>query len=210
MQLDLLRTSAVRLWVGESGATHFCCSDELNKRRQFVAFVLTLCFKRSSRRTLPRLNVVHILTHGSAEEDSETLTLAQTNTSSSGHGNNRVAFIIIVEGDRGWAIFDESAKKDDEVFRMAVADLNLNNEILETEKITVSVEFVDGNNPFQAVQEALLAAVKLCLPTMPVSFITLLVIKIPSCWHLEYCINITSIRSQGKQSQQTSNKREKK
>ncbi|KAL1269782.1 hypothetical protein QQF64_032071 [Cirrhinus molitorella] len=51
------------------------------------------------------------------------------------------------------AIFDESAKKDDEVFRMAVADLNLNNEILETEKITVSVEFVDGNNPFQAVQE---------------------------------------------------------
>ncbi|XP_062398953.1 LOW QUALITY PROTEIN: glutamate receptor ionotropic, delta-2 [Sardina pilchardus] len=52
------------------------------------------------------------------------------------------------------AIFDESAKKDDEVFRLAVADLNLNNEILETEKITVSVEFVDGNNPFQAVQEA--------------------------------------------------------
>ncbi|XP_049341541.1 glutamate receptor ionotropic, delta-2 isoform X2 [Astyanax mexicanus] len=52
------------------------------------------------------------------------------------------------------AIFDETAKKDDEVFRMAVADLNLNNEILETEKITISVEFVDGNNPFQAVQEA--------------------------------------------------------
>uniref|UniRef100_A0A3B5QGV3 Glutamate receptor n=1 Tax=Xiphophorus maculatus TaxID=8083 RepID=A0A3B5QGV3_XIPMA len=52
------------------------------------------------------------------------------------------------------AIFDESARKDDEVFRLAVADLNLNNEILETEKITFSVEFVDGNNPFQAVQEA--------------------------------------------------------
>uniref|UniRef100_A0A3B4Z203 Glutamate receptor ionotropic, delta-2 n=1 Tax=Stegastes partitus TaxID=144197 RepID=A0A3B4Z203_9TELE len=49
------------------------------------------------------------------------------------------------------AIFDESARKDDEVFRLAVADLNLNNEILETEKITISVEFVDGNNPFQAV-----------------------------------------------------------
>uniref|UniRef100_I3KCV5 Glutamate receptor n=1 Tax=Oreochromis niloticus TaxID=8128 RepID=I3KCV5_ORENI len=47
-----------------------------------------------------------------------------------------------------------SARKDDEVFRLAVADLNLNNEILETEKITISVEFVDGNNPFQAVQEA--------------------------------------------------------
>ena len=53
------------------------------------------------------------------------------------------------------AIFDESARKDDEVFRMAVADLNLNNEILETEKITISVEFVDGNNPFQAVQEGM-------------------------------------------------------
>ncbi|XP_044051876.1 glutamate receptor ionotropic, delta-2 isoform X1 [Siniperca chuatsi] len=52
------------------------------------------------------------------------------------------------------AIFDESARKDDEVFRLAVSDLNLNNEILETEKITISVEFVDGNNPFQAVQEA--------------------------------------------------------
>uniref|UniRef100_A0A674PH72 Glutamate receptor n=1 Tax=Takifugu rubripes TaxID=31033 RepID=A0A674PH72_TAKRU len=52
------------------------------------------------------------------------------------------------------AIFDESARRDDEVFRLAVADLNLNNEILETEKITISVEFVDGNNPFQAVQEA--------------------------------------------------------
>uniref|UniRef100_A0AAQ4RL86 Glutamate receptor n=1 Tax=Gasterosteus aculeatus aculeatus TaxID=481459 RepID=A0AAQ4RL86_GASAC len=52
------------------------------------------------------------------------------------------------------AIFDESARKDDEVFRLAIADLNLNNEILETEKITFSVEFVDGNNPFQAVQEA--------------------------------------------------------
>lgn len=38
---------------------------------------------------------------------------------------------------------------------MAVADLNLNNEILETEKITVSVEFVDANNPFQAVQEGM-------------------------------------------------------
>uniref|UniRef100_A0A6I8NAH7 Glutamate ionotropic receptor delta type subunit 1 n=1 Tax=Ornithorhynchus anatinus TaxID=9258 RepID=A0A6I8NAH7_ORNAN len=51
------------------------------------------------------------------------------------------------------AIFDESAKKDDEVFRVAVADLNQNEEILQTEKITFSVTFVDGNNPFQAVQE---------------------------------------------------------
>ncbi|KAL0595877.1 Glutamate receptor ionotropic, delta-2, partial [Plecturocebus cupreus] len=53
------------------------------------------------------------------------------------------------------AIFDESAKKDDEVFRTAVGDLNQNEEILQTEKITFSVTFVDGNNPFQAVQEAL-------------------------------------------------------
>ncbi|XP_060103036.1 glutamate receptor ionotropic, delta-2 isoform X2 [Heteronotia binoei] len=52
------------------------------------------------------------------------------------------------------AIFDESAKKDEEVFRMAVADLNQNDEILQTEKITISMTFVDGNNPFQAVQEA--------------------------------------------------------
>uniref|UniRef100_A0A670YVA9 Glutamate ionotropic receptor delta type subunit 2 n=1 Tax=Pseudonaja textilis TaxID=8673 RepID=A0A670YVA9_PSETE len=51
------------------------------------------------------------------------------------------------------AIFDESAKKDEEVFRMAVSDLNQNDEILQTEKITISVTFVDGNNPFQAVQE---------------------------------------------------------
>ncbi|MXQ81655.1 hypothetical protein E5288_WYG011866 [Bos mutus] len=54
------------------------------------------------------------------------------------------------------AIFDESAKKDDEVFRTAVGDLNQNEEILQTEKITFSVTFVDGNNPFQAVQEAFL------------------------------------------------------
>uniref|UniRef100_A0A4X1UDQ6 Uncharacterized protein n=1 Tax=Sus scrofa TaxID=9823 RepID=A0A4X1UDQ6_PIG len=51
------------------------------------------------------------------------------------------------------AIFDESAKKDDEVFRTAVGDLNQNEEILQTEKITFSVTFVDGNNPFQAVQK---------------------------------------------------------
>uniref|UniRef100_A0A670K7T5 Glutamate ionotropic receptor delta type subunit 2 n=1 Tax=Podarcis muralis TaxID=64176 RepID=A0A670K7T5_PODMU len=55
------------------------------------------------------------------------------------------------------AIFDESAKKDEEVFRMAVSDLNQNDEILQTEKITISVNFVDGNNPFQAVQEGRLS-----------------------------------------------------
>lgn len=61
------------------------------------------------------------------------------------------------------AIFDEAARKDDEVFRLAVADLNLNNEILETEKITISVEFVDGNNPFQAVQEGRMTTTLHCL-----------------------------------------------
>lgn len=66
--------------------------------------------------------------------------------------NLRKNFLLIPSLSTG-AIFDESARKDDEVFRLAVADLNLNNEILETEKITISVEFVDGNNPFQAVQE---------------------------------------------------------
>ncbi|XP_059506171.1 glutamate receptor ionotropic, delta-2 isoform X3 [Stegostoma tigrinum] len=52
------------------------------------------------------------------------------------------------------AIFDETAKKDDEVFRLAVTDLNTNEDILQTEKITFSVTFVDSNNPFQVVQEA--------------------------------------------------------
>lgn len=52
------------------------------------------------------------------------------------------------------AIFDESAKKDDEVFRTAVGDLSQNEEISQTEKITFLVTFADGNNPFQAVQES--------------------------------------------------------
>uniref|UniRef100_A0A3P8W7W1 Uncharacterized protein n=1 Tax=Cynoglossus semilaevis TaxID=244447 RepID=A0A3P8W7W1_CYNSE len=58
------------------------------------------------------------------------------------------------------AIFDESARKDDEVLRLAVADLNLNNEILETEKVTISVAFVDGNNPFQAQHPSLREGMK--------------------------------------------------
>uniref|UniRef100_A0A4W3GFG5 Glutamate receptor n=1 Tax=Callorhinchus milii TaxID=7868 RepID=A0A4W3GFG5_CALMI len=52
------------------------------------------------------------------------------------------------------AIFEESARKDDKMFRLAVADVNMNEEILQNEKITFSVRFVDSNNPFQAVQEA--------------------------------------------------------
>lgn len=65
-------------------------------------------------------------------------------------------FMLLFNGNTHFflgAIFDESAKKDDEVFRTAVGDLNQNEEILQTEKITFSVTFVDGSNPFQAVQE---------------------------------------------------------
>ncbi|KAJ7400237.1 glutamate receptor ionotropic, delta-2-like protein [Pitangus sulphuratus] len=69
-----------------------------------------------------------------------------------------IQFLIHSNAIRG-AIFDESAKKDEEVFRMAVADLNQNDEILQTEKITCSVTFVDGNNPFQAVQEGLFGVI---------------------------------------------------
>ncbi|ELW65880.1 Glutamate receptor delta-2 subunit [Tupaia chinensis] len=67
--------------------------------------------------------------------------------------------MLAYKPDDSGAIFDESAKKDDEVFRTAVGDLNQNEEILQTEKITFSVTFVDGNNPFQAVQEGLCSKV---------------------------------------------------
>lgn len=36
---------------------------------------------------------------------------------------------------------------------MAVDDLNLNEDILQTEKITFTEKFVDGSNSFVAVQE---------------------------------------------------------
>ncbi|XP_055517796.1 glutamate receptor ionotropic, delta-1-like [Leucoraja erinacea] len=52
------------------------------------------------------------------------------------------------------AIFEESAAKDDEVFQLAVSDLSLNDDILQSEKITYSIKFVEANNPFQTVQEA--------------------------------------------------------
>ncbi|XP_078267646.1 glutamate receptor ionotropic, delta-2-like isoform X1 [Rhinoraja longicauda] len=52
------------------------------------------------------------------------------------------------------AIFEETARKDDKMFRLAVAEINMNEEILQNEKITFSVRFIDSNNPFQAVQEA--------------------------------------------------------
>uniref|UniRef100_UPI00398E9103 glutamate receptor ionotropic, delta-1-like n=1 Tax=Pristiophorus japonicus TaxID=55135 RepID=UPI00398E9103 len=52
------------------------------------------------------------------------------------------------------AIFEQSAAKDDEVFHLAVSDLSLNDDILQSEKITFSIKFVEANNPFQTVQEA--------------------------------------------------------
>uniref|UniRef100_A0A7M4FXV8 Glutamate ionotropic receptor delta type subunit 1 n=1 Tax=Crocodylus porosus TaxID=8502 RepID=A0A7M4FXV8_CROPO len=51
------------------------------------------------------------------------------------------------------AIFEGSAAKDDEVFKQAVSDLNLNDDILQSEKITYSIKLIEANNPFHAVQE---------------------------------------------------------
>ncbi|RXM30989.1 Glutamate receptor ionotropic, delta-1 [Acipenser ruthenus] len=51
------------------------------------------------------------------------------------------------------AIFEESAARDDEVFQLAISDLSLNDDILQSEKITYSIKFIEANNPFQAVQE---------------------------------------------------------
>eukprot|EP00075_Anas_platyrhynchos_P026314 XP_027315567.1 glutamate receptor ionotropic, delta-1-like isoform X2 [Anas platyrhynchos] len=52
------------------------------------------------------------------------------------------------------AIFEGNAAKDDEVFKQAVSDLNLNDDILQSEKITYSIKLIEANNPFHAVQEA--------------------------------------------------------
>ncbi|KAI5622657.1 glutamate receptor ionotropic, delta-1 isoform X1, partial [Silurus asotus] len=51
------------------------------------------------------------------------------------------------------AIFEENAARDDEVFQLAISDLSLNDDILQSEKITHSIKFIEPNNPFQAVQE---------------------------------------------------------
>ncbi|XP_046886084.1 glutamate receptor ionotropic, delta-1-like [Hypomesus transpacificus] len=52
------------------------------------------------------------------------------------------------------AIFEENAVRDDEIFQLAISDLSLNDDILQSEKITHSVKLIEANNPFQAVQEA--------------------------------------------------------
>lgn len=43
--------------------------------------------------------------------------------------------------------------RDDEIFQLAISDLSLSDDILQSEKITHSVKLIEPNNPFQAVQE---------------------------------------------------------
>lgn len=43
--------------------------------------------------------------------------------------------------------------RDDEVFQLAVSDLSLSDDVLQSEKITHSIKLIEPNNPFQAVQE---------------------------------------------------------
>lgn len=51
------------------------------------------------------------------------------------------------------AVFEENAVRDDEVFQLAVSDLSLSDDILQSEKITHSIKLIEPNSPFQAVQE---------------------------------------------------------
>ncbi|KAA0711174.1 Glutamate receptor ionotropic, delta-1 [Triplophysa tibetana] len=51
------------------------------------------------------------------------------------------------------AIFEKNAIRDDEVFQLAISDLSLNDDILQSERITHSIKLIEPNNPFQAVQE---------------------------------------------------------
>lgn len=60
------------------------------------------------------------------------------------------------------AIFEENAVRDDEIFQLAISDLSLNDDILQSEKITHSVKLIEPNNPFQAVQEGKNAPLILC------------------------------------------------
>ena len=39
------------------------------------------------------------------------------------------------------------------MFQLAVSDLSLSDDILQSEKITHSIKYIEPNNPFQAVQE---------------------------------------------------------
>ena len=51
------------------------------------------------------------------------------------------------------AIFEENSARDEEIFQLAISDLSLNDDILQSEKITHSVKLIEPNNPFEAVQE---------------------------------------------------------
>lgn len=73
---------------------------------------------------------------------------------SSGFASNCPAnpFPVPVSSRPG-AIFEENAVRDDEVFQLAVSDLSLSDDVLQSEKITHSIKLIEPNNPFQAVQE---------------------------------------------------------
>lgn len=62
---------------------------------------------------------------------------------------SRPVFLSLSAG----AIFEQNAVRDDEVFQLAVSDLSLSDDILQSEKITHSIKLIEPNNPFQAVQE---------------------------------------------------------
>lgn len=62
------------------------------------------------------------------------------------------AYVLAVSTCPG-AIFEENAVRDDEVFQLAVSDLSLSDDVLQSEKITHSIKLIEPNNPFQAVQE---------------------------------------------------------
>lgn len=64
---------------------------------------------------------------------------------------------------RAGAIFEENAARDDEVFQLAVSDLSLSDDVLQSEKITHSIKLIEPNNPFQAVQEGVCVCVS-CSP----------------------------------------------
>uniref|UniRef100_A0A8C2X9X8 Glutamate receptor n=1 Tax=Cyclopterus lumpus TaxID=8103 RepID=A0A8C2X9X8_CYCLU len=62
--------------------------------------------------------------------------------------------LLICGSSSSGAIFEENALRDDEVFQLAVSDLSLSDDALQSEKITHSIKLIEPNNPFQAVQEA--------------------------------------------------------
>lgn len=61
--------------------------------------------------------------------------------------------LIITLFNSTGAIFEQNAIRDDEVFQLAISDLSLNDDILQSERITHSIKLIEPNNPFQAVQE---------------------------------------------------------